>query len=924
MKLSSIVIILCCAWLCLTPAGLCNPPIYISFLWHMHQPVYVPYDEAITIVQNNGPVGGPGFSFSLHEMWASKGGPYRTWPIDAVETGMNAGLPHLGAQVNFTGSLMESLGNLEYHDWNGGYYNNWKYRWQQGASWRTSLGNTRVEIIGFPFHHPIAGLVPVEDLELQIEMHRRLYLDNFGGTYSSGCFPAETSFHERSIPALVEAGMQWVLVDNIHLNRTLTDYPWTGNSGVVEPNGADSSGVTLQQMDPGSQWLNLNGLWAPEAVSPWAYRPHHIAWTDPATGLDSTIVAIPGACYMANEDARGGFGALNYEGVMSQLEASNTDDDHPLLVVLHHDGENYGAGTDSYYHSNFQNFVNWAQANPNRFVPTTIQDYMDMFPPDTNDIVRVEPGGWIGSGCLDPEFRFWLADPDPFPQGYSPDWNSWSVLTAAHNWVHTADSIQHWGAIGDILYNNGNQTARAFHDYLCAQASDYEYWEGGPDQLIWNSNAVRGCNLAVEHAGGVVSGGNDTVGPSIFKPQRQPYNPGGMEWHEQQPSDFTVWTFIYDLSGIAWAKVNYRIDPDGAVGPENRVYAGGAWNEAFMTGETRPSQSAVQPYYQADYYSAVIAGQTQVLVDYYVEAQDDLGNVARSEICHVFVGAFSGPDESVTWTPSYPTRDQIITITVHEPGQGGWLHWGVNAVGTDWTQPDAGYWPAGTTLFGGTGPAVETPLDGPGPHGDYQVQVGPFNQSQIVHTIDFVIHFQDDSWDNNEGQDYHIAIWETPPPATATPTPRPSATATPSHTPPPWATLTPTPTSGFSPSATPTLVPMTDITIDLRLNQPWFTAGEWFSLDLSVVNGSPVGVAADQYVVLEAYGQYYFHPGWWSYPTSTQVFITGGAVYSDRLLDFRLPDDLPRAAPFYFYSALLSRGSGVLLSNFEMEVFGFY
>ena len=46
----------------LLAASLAAEPIYISFLWHMHQPIYVPYDDAMTTISHNGPVGGPGFS----------------------------------------------------------------------------------------------------------------------------------------------------------------------------------------------------------------------------------------------------------------------------------------------------------------------------------------------------------------------------------------------------------------------------------------------------------------------------------------------------------------------------------------------------------------------------------------------------------------------------------------------------------------------------------------------------------------------------------------------------------------------------------------------------------------------------------------------------------------------------------------------
>jgi len=42
---------------------------------------------------------------------------------------------------------------------------------------------------------------------------------------------------------------------------------------------------------------------------------------------------------------------------------------------------------------------------------------------------------------------------------------------------------------------------------------------------------------------------------------------------------------------------------------------------------------------------------------------------------------------------------------------------------------------------------------------ELRIQIGPFNDpAQLVSTIDFVVHYQDDTWDNNGGSDYHIPV----------------------------------------------------------------------------------------------------------------------------------------------------------------------
>src|SRR5678810_821301 len=94
----------------------------------------------------------------------------------------------------------------------------------------------------------------------------------------------------------------------------------------------------------------------------------------------SKIVAVPGARYEGNEDGRGGYGALQYQSVMDQVRPYNTDPNHPMLVLLHHDGDNGDA-----------------------------------------------------------EFKKWLGDPSG--SGWSPDRNSWAVLTAAKNRVFHAEDI---------------------------------------------------------------------------------------------------------------------------------------------------------------------------------------------------------------------------------------------------------------------------------------------------------------------------------------------------------------------------------------------------------------------------------------------------------------------------------------------------
>jgi hypothetical protein len=717
-----------------------TPPIYIAFLWHMHQPIYWPYETVIETDQNGR------YSYSVQDIHNQRRGPYTTWPGDAIQKGITANLGHFGAQVSFSGSLIENLNSLEAAG--NVNFQNWKSPWNTAKTRLTTLGNPRLDMVAFGYHHPLMGLIDELDIRRQVQLHKQMMASNFSGSASRGMFPPENAFSPRMIPALADEGIEWVMVDNIHFDRACQGYPFSTSGNLYEPNRAD-----IQDPDPGD-WVALSGLWAPTQNSArWGRQPRYVEYIEPSNGVSRNIIAIPADRYLGNEDGRGGFGALNYEYVMSQLEPYNTDPAHPILIVLHHDGDNYGGGSEAYYNSNFQNFVNWVQSNPARFVCTTVQDYLELFPPDSTNPIHLEDGSWSGADNGDPEFKKWNGDPY---NGYSPDRNSWGIITAAKNFIATANQINPGSA----------NTQSAWKHFLNAEASDYWYWDGSQNG-IWDSHPARASNLAIPYAQAAIGGGTDLTPPTIYLPQREPYNPGATEWGINQPSDFTVWTYSFDLSGLKSVSLRYRTDLDGVNShstTHNETYAGGTdvtgWTDLSMAGIAIPSQTNPQPLYKAREYSALVAGLNNVLVDYYVEAVDSNNNTARSPIMHVWVGQNNGGGATgVSWEPPAPTLDEAITITVTGAAQGAKLHWGVNNSGSSWQTPDVAYWPAGTMLFGGTGPAVETPLAGPDSSGKLLITIGPFdNPAQNIDRVAFVIHYNDNSWNNNNGQDFHITV----------------------------------------------------------------------------------------------------------------------------------------------------------------------
>ncbi|MFV1884311.1 MAG: T9SS type A sorting domain-containing protein [Balneola sp.] len=726
-----------------------NPPIYIAFLWHMHQPLYWP-GETILETQT-----GNYYPYSVFDIHNQRTGPYTSWPKTAVQKGIDANLPHAGASVSFSGSLIENLNHLEANG--NGNFNNWTSHWNSVINQTTTLGNPRMDMIGFGYYHPLMGLIEYDDIRSQIQKHKAIMNSTFDGTYSKGIFPPENAFSLDMIPALKDEGLEWVLVDNIHFERASEGYPYNTGGNLYEPNKAD-----VRNPDPGD-WVQLNNLWAPTKISAqWGHQPHYVEYTDPKTGETSRIIAVPTERYMGNEDGRGGFGALQYESVMSQIEAYNTDPDHPILIVLHHDGDNFGGGSEGYYNGNFQAFVDWAKSQPNRFVPTTIQDYLDMFPPDENDVIHVESGSWAGADNGDPEFKKWLGDPGS--DGYSPDRNSWGVVTAAKNFVEHAE-------VSDALSADYQEAQTLL---LNAQASDYWYWDNSIDG-VWDTHPTTASNLAIAKAKNVLSAESDITPPTIFKPQREPYNPGGVEWTIAQDNDFKVWTYVFDVNGLETVTLNYRaVSETDFASSKTTMFSqisesDTSWKSIEMTGKQIVSKTNIAPSYKAEEFTAQINGYNNTYIEYYVESEDTKGNTARSLIQAVWVGANTSSgggnngggggnsNSSLTISPENPASSDSITITISGATQNASLHWGVNNQGNVWTTPDQLYWPEGSVLFNGSGPAIESPFDFNQDSATLTLKIGPFNkEEQSVSRINFVIHYADDSWDNNGGNDYLI------------------------------------------------------------------------------------------------------------------------------------------------------------------------
>ncbi len=749
-------------------------PVQTSYLWHLHQPIYWPdqrdygpdhYEVAWdSIVKQDG--GRPHPAENLRSIFGldDRVAAYQFRPRDSIQTVL--GLPNAGAQVNYSGALIENVNSLSGNL--GGYFSGWQNSFIQAHGWTTSAGKPRMDIVNFTFHHALAPLMTTRTVQMEIMLHQYAVQQRFGFTLSKGYFPTEMAFSQRLIPVLKSLGIEWAIVSGNHLSRACADFPLvlgSGGENCEPPNRADVRNPAQTNYFRAS----IDRGCSPCNAVPFAYTPHRARYVDPYTGQVHKIIVVPSAMEYSWWDGYRNLGANELAPI-----ASLNNPSRPMLVLLAHDGDNAYGGGYSYYMESVQNFCNGAAALG--YNPTTVEQYLAQFPVPEDDIVHVEDGAWVNadSDFGSPTFINWnypllnaSGQPDPV-NGWHEKPREYAIYIATENRLRTAEAVL--GAPVRIweVYNpssSATNVERAWHFYLGSLDSGQVYY-GTPGDV--EVRATLACNRAVERADTVLSGSfNDTVGPTIWIPQRWPYNPGSVNFgvatgYQQKVlgPDFTVWTFVYDVSGLASVTLKWRIDNDGEIpltSTENETYAGGPgvgpWQSLPMNGRPFPANNIynkpgidyyVLPQYIAYHYSATITGQMNKLIDYYVEAVDVHGNVERTPIQHVWVGDMTGGGGSgsdrVTLNPATPTAGQPVGIQYNPVGgplQGAAtviLHWGIN----NWSpvQPDVTMtWNAGAQRWETT---VTLPL--------------------TATQLDMVFHNGAGTWDNNSGQDWHFPV----------------------------------------------------------------------------------------------------------------------------------------------------------------------
>ncbi|QMV43932.1 carbohydrate binding domain-containing protein [Cohnella cholangitidis] len=673
----------------------------------------------------------------------AKKGAYLSWPWNVatdLRNNHSQAQMHVtmsGAVVNNVNSIIQR-GNVS--DYNNP---NWGQPWRNAYNnLLTTNGKKTLDLIHFTGHHtmgPLAGNdYMLKDLIYQGATLAQPYF--MGNSYKSskGFFPTELGFSERIIPVLQKLGIQWSVIGNNHFSRTLRDYPLLNSPGtdtmVSPPNRAD-----LQNTSNVGSWVSQNMFNEQQVVHnkyPFASTPHWVRYVDPATGQESKVVGIPVAQAESWEEGYNGSTKATalkpFEGISSQKQ----------FFVVAHDGDNNmgragseetwrnagnvtytdtgvkGMGIDEYLRTNLPaaNDVvhvqdgSWIDTRDSSSDPTWYHWHLPFgiwksqfssfnqvnqtsFAPKKN-LSGIDDGMTVsfeyGYHYLERNFALLQAALN-YAKTAEQIWleehpNYWQPTTALDNEVtYPGNQLNPWmlsfpvkGNAANDYAGGANPAELAWYFLLPAMDSGFGYYDENVDD---NVKPTLSFNQSLFFSKPYVQAklAKDKVGPSVWWPQRYPYNPGsaniskaeGWTLHHFNNS-FAIYTYAYDTSGIQDIKVKVRAHTSKVADASDNTFkvydpaalqaAGvpgidtskvGAWTEYPMNArdltpdingvDWQPSGKAVMAKVPAQeignlYYSYINDYRDQLL-DYYIEATDSKGNVTRSEIQQVYVGA---------------------------------------------------------------------------------------------------------------------------------------------------------------------------------------------------------------------------------------------------------------------------------------------
>ncbi|NRR34079.1 alpha-amylase [Oxalobacteraceae bacterium] len=673
----------------------------------------------------------------------AKTGAYQYWPMQVANEMQSWSGAKGQVHVTMSGAVINNVQSLSTLQNVAGYSNpSWGTAWANTFSTLKTSNNFRtLDTVHFTGHHSMGPLVGsdyfLKDLLYQNATLAQPYFLGNKFVSSKGFFPTELGFSERLIPTLAKLGVQWSVLGNNHYSRTLKDYPYatydaTGDTLVSPPNRAD-----LQNTSSVGSWV-ANGM-AHEQQNiinkfPFASTPHWVRHVDPQTGAVSKLAGVPVSQNGSWLEGWEGSTTVDEIAPYAALEARQ-------FFVVAHDGDNSGgrAGALSTWQAGHnttctgngycQGIDEYLKATP---IPASdVQHVQDGSWVDTRD------------SSSDPTWYHWrlpfliwkgqfAAFNTATGQNLAPKTNlkglqegatvsfehgwhylerNFALLQASMNYAKTAEQIwldahpNHWSPsttldqqvsyAGNQLnpwmlsypvkgnpaadYAGGaNPAELAWYFLLPAMDSGFGYYDENKDDSVKPSLAFNN-SLSFSKPYVQANAAQDRTGPSVWWPQRYPYNPGSVNaskaegWTVQHYSkDFAIYTYAYDVSGISSAKVKVRVHNSTTINASDDTYkvydpsalagvAGlsitpasvSAW-EAFdmqvrdlqpvMNGvawnaTTRDTLAVLPAQEIGDLYYVYLSKYRNQLLDYYVEMTDAAGNVTKSEIQQVYVGA---------------------------------------------------------------------------------------------------------------------------------------------------------------------------------------------------------------------------------------------------------------------------------------------
>ena len=821
--------------------------VYVSRFWHNHQPIYWPewssnpQPERVQFAQDSinlksGQVYDSGVAHPENDLAGifsvgDRINAYQSGPRNSLAN-VNSG----GYAMSYSGSLINNVASLGAANALG-YGAGWWNGNREARNWTTSGGSRKMDLVGFTYHHSLGAVLPKEVFRKEIQIFKEAYYKawNTGSAtnHSKGYFPTEMAFSHHMIDVLADEGYQWTIVASHHLSRTLPAYMGDPTYTAPEanswkiysspPNAADQLGSA----SGGAWWFGTGNVGeTARNYAPYAYQLHKAQYVNPETGAVKSLIMVPSDDI---QSYKAGYSGWQKGLVDGNIAPYANDSSRPCLVMPATDGDNAWGGGSSSWDGDAPGLM-----NNGTYPGVAIQDFVNQYG-GSADTVHIEDGAWIfpESDYGSPNFLKWVEPPvanstatnrvyntqvDIETPGFATKFYSWAPVIAGANWCQTAEqmmvseggSVQAWKIqdpydnLGSRNYTNPNLAERAWHIYLAGLDSGFNYYGGlGNDDEIKSSLATRRAYELLASYVDARKATNDRTPPTVFKPQRFPYNPGAYTfgWVNSIPggntsalkkmnSEFYVWTHAYDVSGITNIVLKIRKDNDGVnslASKVNEVYDPsalglnaaevGSWVSIPMTKRTLPSTAAaltaaannsqIKYFSQAvspvvaDYYFARIDNNSfpnfrNNLFDYYIEATDARGNVSKSDIQHVFVaddaggggggggGGGSTPTGPVTTSPSPPITGQSVTITYDPAGR----------VLSNATAVNIHYGYNGTNWTAVPG----LPMTKSGAVWTYTYTV-----PSAATTIGMVFNNGTGTWDNNSSANYNLSVTSAPP-----------------------------------------------------------------------------------------------------------------------------------------------------------------